>query len=100
MNNETGIQAMKRMNEEFMEKVTIELGKIADNYYNDPAYIAKTAYNKGLDVAIKEVSGWESLMVKAFEEITYSNPKEAEREHKNTMNLLGTIKRKLEGRKL
>ena len=97
--SESGTQAMKRMNAEFMERIQKELVLITDEMSCGYEASAR-AYNKGLDVAIDEVSGWKSLMTKAFNEITYSNAKEAEREHKNTMNLLGTIKSKLEGKKL
>lgn len=96
--SETGYQRMKRLVSEARERSERELKNLAENYHNDPDYIAKEGFNKGVFAAIKEIEGWESLLIKAHDTAPYANPKEAAREHKNTMNLLGTIKSKLEGK--
>jgi hypothetical protein len=46
--------------------------------------------------AIREIEGWEMLLIKARKEVPYTDEKEADREHGNQMNLLATIKSKLE----
>lgn len=51
--------------------------------------------NSGLLAAIAEIEGWEKLLIKAHETAPYSNPKDAAREHGNTMRLLTVIKLKI-----
>lgn len=48
-----------------------------------------------LTEAIEEVQGWRSLTIKAHNECKYIDPKEALREVKNKLNLLGVIESKL-----
>lgn len=50
---------------------------------------------EALEKCPKEIEGWENLLIKAHKDCPYANPKEAEREHQNKMNLLGVIKSKL-----
>ena len=93
---ETGYERMKRLTEESKQVWQKHLKGLAENYHNDPDHIAKCAFNNGLACAIKEVEGWENLERKIFAELPFANPKEAEREHGNTMRLLAVIKSKLE----
>lgn len=94
--SETGYERMKRLTEESRQVWIKHMINLAENYHNDPGHIAKCAFNNGLECAIKEIVGWEKLQEKAFKELPFSNPKEAEREHGNTMRLLAVIKSKLE----
>jgi len=93
--DETGYERMKRLEQEFVLKTKFQLNHLADNYYNDPAHIAKEAYRLAMSIAVDEIEGWENLLIKAHAETPYANPKEADREHRNTMNLLAVIKNKL-----
>lgn len=55
----------------------------------------KRGFRNGVKEAVKEVQGWRDISIKAHKACTYTNPKEAEREHKNQLNLLGVIESKL-----
>jgi len=63
------------------------------------AQALREARAEGIAVALKEavleVQGWRELTIMAHKECAYSNPKEADREHRNTLNLLGVIESKL-----
>lgn len=93
--SETGYEKMKRLTAEKQAANLRQLENLATNYYNDPMYIATEAFRKGLHEAVLEIEGWERLQTKAFNELPFANPSEAEREHKNTMNLLAVIKSKI-----
>ncbi len=54
-----------------------------------------TEYERGLRDAIEEIRGWRELTVKAFREFPCVDPKEAARECRNKLNLLGVIESKL-----
>lgn len=91
----TGYERMLKAQAEKIQLRDLFITTLADNYYNDPLHIAKKSYDKGLTTVVEEIEGWQNLLVKALNEIPYANPKEAEREHNNTMNLLNVIKNKL-----
>jgi hypothetical protein len=43
------------------------------------------------EAAGEEIRGWMRLHIKSQETTPYANPKEALREHRNQMNMLGTL---------
>lgn len=98
MQTETYYERAKRLESESMQKTTEELGKLTVNFYNDPEYISKRAFNMGLRIAVEEVAGWEQLNILAYETCkpNFSDLKEATREHENQMRQLAVIKSKLE----
>lgn len=97
-NNETGYDRVKRLRQESFNSHVSELEKLADENKDRIHYLSQEAYKCGIAFAVKEIEGWESLLIKAHEGCPYSNPKEADREHRNQMNLLATIKSKLVAR--
>lgn len=52
-------------------------------------------FRDGVRFAVEEVQGWRALTIKAHNECRYVDPKEALREVKNKLNLLGVIESKL-----
>ena len=92
---ETGYDRMKRLEFESKRDTLKKLQRLSENYYNDPDHIGREAYLLAMQLAIDEIDGWEKLMTKAHAVTPYANPKEAEREHGNTMRLLAVIKSKL-----
>lgn len=54
--------------------------------------------NRGLQESVEEIRGWKSLLIKAHETTPYANPKEAKREHDNTVRLLDVMISKIEGK--
>ena len=86
---------MLKAQDDYASEVKSRIDKLAENFYRDPEYVAKESHAAAMKDAIREIEGWEMLQIKAFNELPFANPKEAEREHKNTMNLLGVIKSKL-----
>ena len=93
-----GYYEIKRQREQALELSIRELEQLADENKDRAHYLSQEAYKRGVSFAVNEIEGWERLLIKAHEGCPYSNPKEAEREHKNTMNLLATIKSKLTAR--
>lgn len=96
--SETGYEMMKRIYSEKLENSIKELERLADAHKDTSHFLSQEAYKLGIKFAIESIEGTEALMIKAHSELPYSNPKEADREHKNTMNLLGTLKYSLSKR--
>lgn len=94
----TGYELMKQHREMDLEQSLLELERLADAHKGSSHYLSQEAYKLGLKWAIRQIEGTEMLYIKAHKELPYSNPKEAEREHKNQMNTLATLKHCLEKR--
>lgn len=88
-------ERMEKNHSEYKEAIKHRIELICENFYNDPAHIATESHALAIGDAIREIEGWEILQIKARNEIPYANPIEADREHKNVMNLLAVIKSKL-----
>lgn len=96
--SETGYEMMKRIRAEKLETSICELERLAEAHKDTAHFLSEESFKLGLQFAIREIEGTEMLMIKAHTELPYSNPKEAEREHKNLMNILGGIKYRLKKR--
>ena len=94
----TGYEMIKKHREDALEQSVKELERLAEAHKDAVHYLSQEAYKMGIKFAIREIEGTEMLMLKAHKELPYSNPKEAEREHGNTMRLLATIKNGLMAR--
>ena len=88
----TGYERMKKHREQDLEHSTRELERLADAHKGSSHYLSQEAYKLGLKYAIRQIEGTEMLLMKALKEIPYANPKEAERENQNQMNILGNLK--------
>lgn len=89
----TGYERMKKHREADLEYSTRELERLADNNKDRSHFLSQEAYKLGLKYAIRRIEETEMLFIKAYKELPYANPKEAEREHKNQMNTLEGLKR-------
>lgn len=93
--SETGYEMMKRIRAERLEQSIRELENLADKHKGSSHYLSEESFKLGLKFAIREIEGTELLSIKAHNELPYSNPKEAKREHDNQMNTLAVLKRTL-----
>jgi len=98
MSEMTGYERMKKHREMKLEQSIKELERLADAHKESSHYLSEEAFKLGLKFAIRQIEGTERLFIKAHKELPYANPKEAEREHKNQMNTLATLKHCLEKR--
>ena len=88
----TGYEEMKKHRAMKLEHSIKELEWLADAHKGSSHYLSKEAFKLGLKFAIREIEGIELLYIKAHKELPYADPVDAEREHKNQMNTLATIK--------
>lgn len=88
-----GYKEMMKHREMDLEQSIVELERLADAHKGSSHYLSQEAYKFGLKFAIRQIEGTEMLYIKAHKELSYSNPKEAEREHKNQMNTLAMLKK-------
>ena len=94
----TGYEMIKKHKEQALEQSVKELEILAEANKDRVHYLSQEAYKLGIKFAIREIEGTEMLMIKAHSELPYANPKDAEREHGNTMRLLATMKHALMAR--
>lgn len=85
-------EQIKKHRERELEQSIRELERLAENHGGSTHYLTNEAYKSGIRFAIREIEGTEMLYQKAHKELPYANKEEAEREHKNQMNTLATIK--------
>lgn len=83
---------LKKHREMALEQSILELEILADNYKHISHFLSNESFKLGLAFAIRKIEETEFLFTKAHKELPYSNPKEAEREHKNQMNTLSNLK--------
>jgi len=88
-------EQMKQHREAVLETSVKELERLADANKDRVHYLSEEAFKLGIKFAIREIEGIEMLHIKAFKELPFADPKEAEREHKNQMNTLATLKHSL-----
>jgi hypothetical protein len=82
----------KKHREMELEYSINQLNSIAKAYRDRADHVAIEAFKLGLKFGIRKIEETELLLIKAQEELTYTNPKEAEREHRNQMNTLACLK--------
>lgn len=75
-----------------------ELEALADLHGGSSHYLSEQSFKLGLKYAIRNIEETELLHIKAMKELPFSNPKEAQREHENLMNVLAVLKRTLVNR--
>lgn len=91
----TGYEQMKLHRKRELEQSMLELERLANAHQGESHYLSQEAFKLGLKFAIRQIEGTEMIHQKAFNELPFSNPKEAEREHKNQMNTLAVLKKRL-----
>jgi hypothetical protein len=94
----TGYERMKRSREKSLQDSILALERLADEHKDSSHFLSQESYKLGLKFAINEIEGTEQLFIKAHQKLKYSDPVEAEREHKNQMNTLATLKYRLRAR--
>lgn len=88
-------EQIKKHRADTLETSVRELERLADSNEDRAHYLAEEAFKLGLKFALRAIEGSEMLHCKMMKEIKFSNPTEAEREHKNLMNTLASIKQSL-----
>lgn len=90
--------AVRRNRQIRLEQSIRELEALADLHSGSSHYLSEQAFKLGLKYAIRNIEETELLHIKAMKELPFSNPKEAQREHENLMNVLAVLKRTLVNR--
>ena len=88
----SGYEIMKRRREAKLESSVRELESLADSIVGRNHFLSEESFKLGLKFAISEIEATERLHIKAFSELPFANPKDAEREHKNMINVLAVLK--------
>jgi hypothetical protein len=88
-------EQMKQHRKSELENSIKMLERLAEANQQRVHFLSQESYKLGLKFAIREIEGTEMLFIKAHRERPYANPIEAEREHKNLMNVLMMLKKSL-----
>lgn len=92
----TGYERMKKYRQQDFDHHIVELERLVEDHKG--IFLSRESYKLGLMFAIRQIEGTEMLHIKAHKELRYSNPQEAEREHRNQMNTLMMLKKSLTDR--
>jgi lactam utilization protein B len=88
----TYYKQIKKHRKDDLEQSILYLERLANANKDRVHYLSQEAYKLGIMYAIRQIEGTELLHIKAHKELPYSNPKEAEREHKNLVSTLAVLK--------